>query len=91
MQQRAWKPVIVSDDLNSRKNDIGGPSATNLHLGYPNELPLKTTTPEFEDDNRRGDLRFSVAVALAFALPAFLSFGFYAAVHSLLLMAASRS
>jgi hypothetical protein len=39
------------------------------------------------DQDRRGDLRFAVGVALALILPGFLGFGFYEAIHSIILMA----
>jgi hypothetical protein len=88
MQERAiWKPVIVSDDFPiSRKDDVGRTSGSQLHLKHAIDVPLLKPTMELAD-HRRGDIRFSLAVTLAFALPAFLSLGLYAAVHSLLLMA----
>jgi hypothetical protein len=88
MQQRAWKPVIIPNDhvQSSSQRKIGGevdvvePSTTLLIL--TDGLPLREATL----GNRRSDLRFSVGVALAFILPAFLGLGLYAAVHSIILM-----
>jgi hypothetical protein len=89
MQQRAtWKPVIIPNDnvqsSNQRKisgeGDVVGPSTT--LFTFTDGLPLQDATL----GNRRSDLRFSVGVALALILPAFIGLGFYAAVHSIILM-----
>jgi hypothetical protein len=92
MQQRAtWKPVIIANDLVqsssqrkiSRDGDFVGPSTTLFIL--TDGLPLREATL----GNRRSDLRFSVGVALALILPAFIGLGFYAAVHSIILLMTS--
>jgi hypothetical protein len=90
MQQRAtWKPVIIPNDHVqsssqreiSGEGDVVGPSTT--LFTFTDGLPLREATL----GNRRSDLRFSIGVALALILPAFIGLGFYAAVHSIILMA----
>jgi hypothetical protein len=90
MQQRAtWKPVIIANDhvqsaiqpKTSGEGDFVGPSSPAFDFTYG--LPLQDTTI----GNRKSDLRFSIGVALALILPAFIGLSFYAAVHSIILMA----
>jgi hypothetical protein len=88
MQRRAtWKPVIIANDhvqsliqpKTSAEGYFVGPSSP--AFDFTSGLPQDTTL-----GNRRSDLRFSIGVALALILPAFIGLGFYAAVHSIILM-----
>jgi hypothetical protein len=92
MQQRAsWKPVIIanvrvqssSQWKISGEEDVVGPSSPAFDFTHADGLPLQDAKLR----NRRSDLGFSVAVSLAFILPAFIGLGLYAAVHSIILMA----
>jgi hypothetical protein len=92
MQQRAsWKPVIIanvrvqssSQWKISGEEDVVGSSGPAFDFTHADGLPLQDTKLR----NGRSDLGFSVAVSLAFILPAFIGLGLYAAVHSIILMA----
>jgi hypothetical protein len=92
-QQAIFKPVIVSKDyvrsasgiIVNREDDTGGASASTLLI-----CPIPQDMSS-EPRKNKGDVRFSMGVALAFALPAFLSLSFYAAVHSIILIAGRSS
>jgi hypothetical protein len=87
MQRQAnWNPVIVSSSnlgtggqtQASASNDaIAGPAISALSVSYP---PLDW------QNKRRSDLRFSIGVAIALALPAILALGFYAVAESIMLI-----
>ena len=93
MQQRPkWTPVIVSNrDLRnegetqvSLANDgIPGPAFSALYVTYV-DGSLEDTTKVAQ---RRADLRFAIAVALALALPAVIGLGVYMAAESIILTA----
>jgi len=92
MRRASWKPVIVSSDdalsaieETNREFELVGPKDSALLLTFANGLQDEAL--HIGDHVRKGDLRFSVGVALALILPAFLGLGFYAAVHSIILMA----
>jgi hypothetical protein len=77
-RRSSWTPVIVSN-LGNQAEDAFGRQSSALRDTYIDEFPegaSKTT-------QRQADLRFSIGVALALALPAVIGFGIYEAAKSI--------
>jgi hypothetical protein len=100
MKRRAnWTPVVVSNPLPQKK---GGQTSTAddafavsalaaSHLTHIADPPPGDTTETFDQQKqRRADLRFSIGVAIAFALPVIIALTVYLTAGSILLKAASR-
>ena len=89
-QRPKWTPVIVSNRnlRNEGETQVSladeGPAFFALQPPYV-DGSVEDTTKVL--DQRRADLRFSIGVALALALPAVIGFGIYEAVKSIVLIA----
>jgi hypothetical protein len=100
MKRRAnWTPVVVSNALPQKKGGktsaagdafaVSAREASHVtHVADP--LPGNTTETFDQQKQRRADLRFSMGVALAFALPVIIALTVYLTAGSILLKAASR-
>jgi hypothetical protein len=76
-----WTPVIVSNrdpKVSLADGAIARPPFSTLHVTSD---PTKVLDQKIQ---HRGDVRFSIGVALALALPAFIGLGIYIAAESLL-------
>lgn len=95
MQRRSnWTPAIVSNrvDRTDRKKTVSeadgivaGPELSALTITYidntESEGTPKVLDPEIQ---RQADLRFTIGVALALALPVFIGIGVYIATTAIL-------
>jgi hypothetical protein len=85
MQRRAnWNPIIVDADHGAE----GWTKAT----GTDGDVGVSTNSTCLSDrsldwqNQRRSDLRFSIGVAIALALPAILALGFYEVAEAIMLI-----
>ena len=87
MQRRAnWNPAIVSN-ANLKSESQSPMSAANDAIVVPTISVLNVSNLRLEWQNqRRSDRRFSIGVAIALALPAFIALGFYAVAESIMLI-----
>ena len=81
-RQSSWTPVIVSN-LGNQAEDAFGRQSSALHDTYMDEFPEGAS----KATQRQADLRFSIGVALALALPAVIGFGIYEAAKSIVFIA----
>jgi hypothetical protein len=89
-----WTPVIVSNcgdqtegQIKVSEADDRGPAGSVPYVRYFDDLPEDITKISDRKIQRRADLRFTIGVALALALPAFIALGVYVAAEFLLLRA----
>jgi hypothetical protein len=87
-----WTPAIVSNcgdqtECQVKEADDRAPTGSVLHVGYFDDSPEDITKILDRRIQRGGDLRFTIGVALALALPAFIGLGVYVAAEFLLVSA----
>lgn len=79
MQQRAnWNPVVVSTA------DLGTEGQTQDVPPVPSAVEVSSPLADWQHQHR-SDLRFSVGVAIALALPVFIALGFYEVAEAIML------
>ncbi|MGB8608069.1 hypothetical protein [Bradyrhizobium sp.] len=85
MRRSNWTPVVVPTDRNSSASGAdNGRSRVEREWGNEQPAEIWRLTTAAQETQLRTDLAFSVCVALALALPAFLGIGVYVASFVLL-------
>ena len=82
-----WTPVIVSNFGNPADEILGSQAAAALHPACTDGFRGEASSHFDPKAERQADLRFSIGVALALALPAVIGFGIYEAARSIVLIA----
>ena len=82
-----WTPVIVSNFGNPADDSFASQASSALHPAYTDGFLVEASSHFDPKTQRRADLRFSIGVALALALPALIGFGIYEAAKSIVLIA----
>jgi hypothetical protein len=82
-----WTPVIVSNFGNPADEIFGGQASSALHPAHTDGFLGEASNDFYPKTERQADLRFSIGVALALALPALIGFGIYEAARSIVLIA----
>jgi hypothetical protein len=87
-----WTPVIVSKEIvsnfgNPADEIFGSQASSALHPAYTDGFLGEASNLIDLRAQRQADLRFSIGVALALALPAVIGFGIYEAAKSIVLIA----
>jgi hypothetical protein len=84
MQRQAnWNPVVVSSAVVSSA-DLGTEGQTQVALPARSAVEVSPPLPDWQH-HRRSDLRFSIGVAIALALPAVIALGFYEVAEAVIL------